>query len=496
MPQRTRRYFATSRPSRRFVAAVTVIGSMQLMSTMDSTITIVALPRIQNQLNLSDSGRSWVFIAPLLTYSGLMLLGGRLGDTFGRKRTFIVGAALFTAASAMCGVAWNGGALVSARLLQGVALAIVGPTCMALVATTFPKGPSRNAAMAVFGAMVGIGTVAGLAAGGLLTEVSWRLVFWVGVPIGLLVLYLAPTALWETQKERMKLDVTGAMLATLFCTAAFLAVSLGPERGWQSATTIGSGAVALAAFAAFVVVERGAENPIVPFDLFFDRSRLATFAAMFLSSGVMLTLTVLVGVYVQDIMGYSALRAGTGFMPYAIATGVGVGVSTRLVTRFPPRAVVLIGGALVLCALLYGSTLNRGVPYFPNLVVPIVVAGIGLGVTTVPLGLSLIASVGLDRIGPTTAIALMLSSLGGPVVLAVIQGVITLRTLRLGGTPGPVTSMNAAHLHALDHGYTYGMLWLGGVVVLLGAVALLIGYSAQQVAHAQEVKKALDAGEL
>ena len=175
---------------------------------------------------------------------------------------------------------------------------------------------------------------------------------------------------------------------------------------------------------------------------------------------------------------------------------IGVGVSSRLVTWFPPRVVVIAGGILVLGAMLYGSTLNRGIPYFPNLVLPIVVGAIGLGMISLPLGLSLIASVGVDRIGPASAIAVMLQSLGGPLVLVVIQAVITSRTLHLGGTTGPVKFMNAAQLHALDHGYTYGLLWLAGVVILLGGVALLIGYTAQQVAHAQEVKKAIDAEEL
>ena len=304
--------------------------------------------------------------AYVLTFGGLILLGGRLGDTIGRKRAFIVGVALFTIASAMCGIAWDGGALVLARLLQGVAAAIIAPTCMALVATTFPKGPVRNAAMAVLGAMAGVGAVMGLVVGGALTEVSWRLAFLVNVPIGLLVLYLARTALRETQKERMKLDATGAVLATLACTAAVFGFSMGPEKGWLSATTIGSGVVALGAFVAFVVVERTAENPIVPFSLFFDRNRLATFAAMFLAGGVGFTLTVLITLYVQNIMGYSPLRAGVGFIPFAIAMAIGVGASSRLVTWFPPRVVVIAGGILMLGAVLYGSTLHPRHPVLPE----------------------------------------------------------------------------------------------------------------------------------
>jgi hypothetical protein len=155
------------------------------------------------------------------------------------------------------------------------------------------------------------------------------------------------------------------------------------------------------------------------------------------------------------------------------------------------------GGLLLLAAMLYGSAfMHRGAPYFPNLVVPIVVGSIGIGIVFVPLTLAAIAGVGFDQIGPISAVTLMLQSLGGPLVLAVIQAVITSRTLYLGGTTGPVKFMNDAQLHALDHGYTYGLLWVAGAAVIVGGVALFIGYTPEQVAHAQEVKEAIDAGEL
>src|SRR6201992_2161838 len=273
--QRMSKYYPTWMPTRRFFAAVIAIAGMQLMATMDGTIAIVALPKIQNELSLSDAGRSWVITAYVLTFGGLMLLGGRLGDTIGRKRTFIVGVTLFTIASALCGIAWDDVTLVVARLLQGVGAAIASPTGFALVATTFAKGPARNAATAVFGAMTGVGSVMGLVVGGALTEVSWRLAFLVNVPIGLVMIYLARTALRETNREQMKLDAAGAVLATLACTAAVFAFSSGPEAGWISFTTIGSAVVAAAAALGFVVVERSAENPVVPFNLFFARHRLA-----------------------------------------------------------------------------------------------------------------------------------------------------------------------------------------------------------------------------
>ncbi|CAN5396747.1 MFS transporter [soil metagenome] len=483
-------------PSRRFLYAVIAIGGMQLLATMDSTIAIVALPQIQDELGLSDAGRSWVITAYVLTFGGLMLLGGRLGDTIGRKRAFIAGVALFTIASILCGIAWNESTLVIARLLQGVGAAIASPTGLALVATTFPKGPARNAATAVFAAMTGVGSVLGLVVGGALTEISWRLAFLVNVPMGILVIYLAYTTLRETHKERMKLDAAGALLATLGCTAAVFGFTQGPENGWLAPLTLASGAVAALALVAFIFVERSAENPVVPFDLFRDRNRVATFAAVFLAGGVMFTLTVTIGLYVQDIMGYSALKAGIGFIPFVIALGIGLGLSSHLVSIFPPRLLVVGGGILVLAAMIYGSTLNGGIPYFPNLVIPITVGGFGIGMIVVPLTVSAIAGVGFDRIGPVSAIALMLQNLGGPVILAVIQAVITSRTLYLGGITGPVKDMNEAQINALDAGYSYGLLWVAAVAVLVGAAALFIGYTASQVAHAQEVKDAIDAGEL
>ncbi|GFG64250.1 putative MFS-type transporter EfpA [Mycobacterium kubicae] len=495
--ERISRYSPTWLPSWRFIAAVIAIGGMQLLATMDSTVAIVALPKIQNELSLSDAGRSWVITAYVLTFGGLMLLGGRLGDTIGRKRTFIVGVALFTISSVLCAVAWDEVTMVIARLLQGIGSAIASPTGLALVATTFPKGPARNAATAVFAAMTAIGSVMGLVVGGALTELSWRLAFMVNVPIGLVMIYLARTALRETNRERMKLDATGAMLATLACTAAVFAFSMGPEQGWISVTTIGSGLVALAAAVAFAIVERTADNPVVPFELFRDRNRAVTFLAILLAGGVMFSLTVCIGLYVQDVLGYSALRAGVGFIPFVIAMGIGLGVSSQLVSRFSPRVLTIAGGYLLVLAMLYGwFAMHRGVPYFPNLVAPIVVGGIGIGMAVVPLTLSAIAGVGFDQIGPVSAMALMAQSLGGPLVLAVIQAVISSRTLYLGGTTGPVKFMNDAQLNALDHGYTYGLLWVAGAAIIVGAAALFIGYTPEQVAHAQEVKEAIDAGEI
>jgi len=370
---RTSRYYPAWLPSRRFIAAVIAIGGMQLLATMDSTVAIVALPKIQNELSLSDAGRSWVITAYVLTFGGLMLLGGRLGDTIGRKRTFIVGVTLFTISSVLCAVAWDEATLVIARLSQGVGSAIASPTGLALVATTFSKGPARNAATAVFAAMTAIGSVMGLVVGGALTEFSWRLAFLVNVPIGLVMIYLARAALRETNRERMKLDAAGAMLATLACTAAVFAFSMGPEKGWVSLTTLGSGVVAIAAGIAFAIVERTAENPVVPFDLFRDRNRLVTFVAILPGRWRHVQLDRFHRPVRAGHPGLQRARSGRRLHPVRHRDGNRPCVSSQLVSRFSPRVLTIGGGWLLLAAMLYGSAcMHRGASYFPNLVVPIV----------------------------------------------------------------------------------------------------------------------------
>ncbi|MDO3168028.1 MFS transporter [Mycobacteroides abscessus subsp. abscessus] len=481
-------------PSRHYLYAVIAIAGMQFLATMDGTIAVVTLPKIQAELHLNDATRSWVITAYMLSFGGLMLLGGRLGDTFGRKRVFIGGITLFTLASIGVGLAQEDIGLAIFRLIQGVGAAVASPTALALIATTFPKGPLRTAAVAVFGAMTGVGSIAGLIVGGALAEVSWRLAFLINVPAGALMIYLAVRSLTETEREPMKLDVAGSVLATLGCTAAVFGFTQGPDRGWDSPYTIVSLIAATALLIAFLLVERTAENPVVPFSLFADRNRVATFAAIFLAGGVLFTLTITIGLYMQDLMKYSPLRTGISAIPFVVGMGIGLGVSSQLVTRLAPRVLILCGGVVVFGAMIYGSTIDRTIAYFPDFATAIFVGGLGIGTIVVPVVLSAITGVDADRIGPLSAISLMLQNLGGPIVLVIIQAIITSRTLYLGGATGPVQNMNRDQLHALDHGYTYGMLWIAGTAVLVGVAALFITYSAADVAHAQKAQAAHDQG--
>ena len=476
--------------------AIVAITGMQLMATLDGTIVIVALPRMQADLDLSDAAKSWVITAYVLTFGGLLLLGGRVGDAIGHKRAFISGVGVFTIASMACGLATDGPLLIAARAVQGIGAAVAAPTGLALIATTYAVGHARNQAMAISAAMQGLGSVLGLVVGGALTVISWRLAFLINLPIGVLIIWIALTRLEETRHERLKLDISGALLATLGAAAAVMVFTQGPPRGWVDPWVIGAGIAALAFGIAFLVVERSADHPLVPLWLFRDRNRVATFVSLFMAGGVLLTLTVMIGLYVQDVLGYSALHAGIGFIPFALALGVGNLLTARLAMHIAPRWLIIGGGVFVLGAMLFGSTLTRTIPYFPDLLVPILIGGFGIGIISVVLPLCALANVGPREIGPVSAITLMAQSLGGPLVLVVIQAVQISRTLYLGGTTGPVAEMTPCQLDALDAGYTYSLLWIAAVAVLVGISALFIGYSARQIATAQHTREAVEAGEL
>jgi len=476
--------------------AILAITGMQLMSTLDGTIVIVALPRMQADLDLSDATKSWVITAYVLAFGGLLLLGGRVGDAIGHKRAFLSGVGVFTIASLVCGLANDGITLVVARAVQGTGAAVAAPTGLALIATTYAVGHARNQALAVSAAMQGMGSVLGLVLGGALTVISWRLAFLINVPIGIVIIAIAVLQINETRHERLKLDITGALLATLGCAAAVLVFTQGPPRGWVDPWVIGAAIAAVVFLVAFLFVERAADNPLVPFSVFDNRNRVMTFVTLFLAGGVLLTLTVMIGLLVQDVLGYSALKAGICFIPFAIAFGLGTVVAAKMAPLIAPRWLIIGGGLFVLAAMLYGSTLDRGIPYFPDLFAPIVIGGFGIGCIAVILPLCAVAEVGPREIGPVSAITLMVQNLDGPVVLVVVMAVQTSRTLYLGGTTGPVKDMTPAQLDALGYGYTYSLLWVAGIAIIVGIAAFWIGFSARQIATAQHTREAVEAGEL
>lgn len=479
--------------ARAFGLAIIVLSGLQLMVVLDGTVANLALAPLQKDLGLSDSGRNWVLTSYALSFGGLMLLGGRLGDAFGRKKMFIAGVATFTLASLLCGLAVNELTLVASRALQGAGAAVASPTALALVATTFAPGPARNQAIAIFAAMTGIGSIAGLIIGGALTEVSWRWIFLINVPIGLVIVALAVVSLAETGAERLRLDVPGAVLATLGCTGIVFGLSEGPELGWTSPAVIGGLLLGLVLLGAFLLVERGADNPLLPFSLFTDRDRVATFVAIFFAGAVMFSLAAFVALFVQDILGYSPLTAGLAFIPFAAGLGVAAFVASKLAVRVQPRWLVVAGSVIMIAGLLYGSTMDGSATYLANLFVPVIGIGFGVGLAVVPLPLCAIAGVGPTEIGPLAAIAQVAQTLGGPLGLAVIGAMATSKTLSLGGHSGPASEMNPAQLAALGAGYTFALVGCAVCALIAGIAALFIRFTPEQVAQAQAAEKAVQA---
>ncbi|WP_226435091.1 MFS transporter [Rhodococcus yananensis] len=467
-----------------------VLSGLQLMVVLDGTVANLALAPLQSELGLSDAGRNWVLTSYALAFGGLMLLGGRLGDSYGRKRMFIGGVALFTVASLLCGLATGEAMLIAARALQGVGAAVASPTALALVATTFAAGPARNRAIAVFAAMTGVGSIAGLILGGALTQVSWRWIFLINVPIGVLIVVLAVVSLRETAAERLTLDVPGAVLATIGCTGLVFGLTEGPELGWGSPAVIGAlggGAVMLGIF---LLVERRAANPLLPFVLFRNTDRVATFVSIFFAGAVMFSLAAFVALFVQDILGYTPLQAGLAFVPFAFGLGAAAAVSSRVVARVQPRWLVVTGSIIMTVSLLVGSTMDQYVSYFPTLFVLVLVVGFGVGLAVVPLPLCAIAGVGQHEIGPLSAIAQVAQTLGGPVGLGVIGAMATSRTMSLGGTSGAVADMSAVELAAQGEGYMFALVGCAVCAVIAGIAALFIGFTPEQVAQGQEAEKA------
>ncbi|WP_067848305.1 MFS transporter [Nocardia lijiangensis] len=474
---------------RAFGLAILVLSGLQLMVVLDGTVVIFALPRLQEQMGLTSAGSAWTVTSYGLTFAGLMLLGGRLGDAFGRKRMLIYGVGLFTLASLACGLAQGPAMLIGSRAVQGAGAAVAAPAALALVATTFAPGKARNQAIAIVGSMVGIGSVGGLVVGGALTQLSWRWIFLINVPIGLLIVLGAVYCLADTGHHRVTLDVRGAVLGTLACAAIVFGATEGPAMGWSSPVIIGSligGAVLLVVF---VLAERNVDNPLLPWSLFGSRDRVTTFLLILLAGGVLGAMTYFVAQFLQNVIGYGPLEAGLASIPFTIGIGVGGALSSKLAMMVAPRWLLASSAVVLALGLLFGSTLDRDVTYLPTLLILLIVIGFGVGVAMVVAPLCVLVGVPPNDIGPLAAVGQMFMNLGTPLAIGVLTPIAVSRTLSLGGKTGNVSGMTSAEIDALGSGYTLVLAVCAGVAVVIGLIALTLRFTPQQIAqahHAQE----------
>lgn len=489
-PAATTQYPVTKRA---FGLAILVLSGLQLMVVLDGTVVILALPRLQEEMGLTGSGSAWMVTAYGLPFAGLMLLGGRIGDSFGRRRMFVLGVALFTLASLLCGFAQNQWMLIAARAFQGTGAALAAPTAFALVASTFAPGRVRNQAFAIFGSMVAVGSVGGLVIGGALTEASWRWIFLINVPIGALIVLGAAFALRDTGHHRLTLDIRGAVIGTLACAAVVFGATEGPELGWGSPAVYGSLIGGVLLLVVFVFAERYVDNPLLPWSLFDSRDRVSTFVVILLASGVLGATTYFSGLFVQNVVGYSPLMAGISFIPFTLGVGVGSALASKMAMRIAPRWLLVSAAVVLVAGLLYGSTLDGGVEYWTTLLPLFVVIGFGIGVAMVLIPLCVLVGVPPDDIGPLSAIGQMFLNLGTPIAIGVLTPIAASRTLSQGGRTGKPADMTPDEIVALGSGYTLVLFVAAIGALLVGLIALTLRYTADEVARAQHAQEAAQA---
>jgi EmrB/QacA subfamily drug resistance transporter len=446
------------------------------MVVLDATIVNVALPHIQQSLGFSGTDLSWVLNAYVLTFGGLLLLGARAGDLLGRRRTFLVGIAIFSASSLAGGFATAPWMLLAARAAQGVGAALAAPSSLALLTTTFHAGPARMRAIGLFTTVSAAGGALGLVAGGLLTElVSWRWVMFVNVPIGIAVWVVGRLVLPETHPRHGRFDLTGAITSTLGMGLIVFGLVEAGTRGWADPVTVGALLSGVALLTAFVWNERRAEEPILPMRLLAHRTRNAANASRGLVYAGMYGAFFFLTQFLQDVQGYSPLRAGVSFLPMPLSVFLASQLTSRvLVTRFRQKSLMLFGISLTLAGLVASSQLQAGSTY-AQVLVGFVLIGSGIGVSLVSLTSASLEGVDDHDAGAASGLVNVVQQLGAALGLAVLVTVFGAATqhVQLGARTAGVSSAHATSLlvHGLDVTFGVGALF---AAVALGTVAVVI----------------------
>ncbi|AXI80104.1 MFS transporter [Peterkaempfera bronchialis] len=401
--------------------ALAVIVACQLMVVLDSTIVNIANPHIQTALGFSTSGLSWVVNAYALTFGGLLLLGGRAGDVLGRRRVFVTGILLFTVASLAAGLAQEPWQLLTARALQGIGGAIASPTALALITTTFPEGPQRTRALGIYAAVSGGGGAIGLLAGGMLTQwLNWRWVFFINLPIGLAIALLAPLYLDESARQPSRFDIPGALTSTLGMASLVYGFIRASEEGWGDGGTVGAFTAAVVLLTAFVVVERRAPEPITPLTLFADRNRSGSYVIMLGLGASLLGMFFFLVLYVQNVLGYSAIRSGFGFLPVTVTILLAAGLAQSLLPRFGPKPFLIAGTAITTGAMVWFTRIQPDSGYVSAVMGPMMLFGLGLGLTFVTLTLTAVSGIAEKQVGAASGLLNATQQVGGALGLSIL----------------------------------------------------------------------------
>jgi EmrB/QacA subfamily drug resistance transporter len=454
--------------TRRGKLTLALLAAIAFLDFVDASITNIALPSIRRDLGFSDQDLQWIPSAYLLTYGGFMLLGGRAADLLGRRRVLVAGIVTIGLASLVGGLAQSSGVLIAARLAQGLGAAMTLPAALSILTTSFKDGPDRHRALGVWGAVGGMASAAGVLLGGVLTEgPGWRWVMFVN-PIACL-LVLGPTLrLFGAERpptERGKFDLPGAILATGGMLLLVYALVKAPDVGWGTTRTIGELAGALALLGAFVVNELRSRNPLAPLSIFringlgfADATQLIAFAG-FLALFFFLTL------YMQNVLGYSAIQTGAAYLPLTFAIGIAAGVSSQLLSRVGTRPVIVVGALIAAAGLYWLSRIPVHGSYVSDLLPGMLVLSLGFGAVFVGVTTAANAGVPADKAGLAAALLNASQQVGGALGLAIFSALATSRTNQL-------LADHASTAHALTSGFQRA-LFAGSIFIAASALIAL-----------------------
>ncbi|MBA2637158.1 MAG: MFS transporter [Solirubrobacterales bacterium] len=453
--------------------ALILLATAQFMVVVDASIFNVALPSIGRDLRIEQDNLSWLVNAYVLTFGGFLLLGGRMADLLGRRNIFMAGLVLFALASLVGGLSESEGQLIVARAVQGLGAALMSPAALSIVTTTFKEGAERNKALGVWGAVAGSGGAAGVLLGGVLTEyLGWEWVLFVNVPIGLGAAALALVLIVESRVESgtRAFDIAGALTVTAGLALLVYALVDANDAGWGSTQTLGLLALAAALLAAFVAIELRSAQPLVPFGIF--RSRTLTGAnvtGLFVGAGLF-SMFFFLSLYMQQVLGWDALKSGVAYLPLALAIIVSAGVASQLVTRIGFKPVLMGGLVLVTAGLVWLTQISVDGTFLGDILGPSLLAGFGLGFAFVPLTIAAVAGISDDDSGLASGLINTAQQIGGALGLAILATVANAqRDDVLQAAQGAREAVPAA----LTEGFQSAFL-VGAGMVLLGLLATAV----------------------
>jgi len=449
--------------------ALVLLCSAQFVVVLDASIVNVALPSIGDALHFSQENLPWVVNAYVLTFGGFLLLGGRTADLLGRRRVFMGGLLLVAVASLAAGFASTEGQLIAARAAQGLGAAIISPAALSIVTTTFSDGAERNKALGVWGAVAGTGGAAGVLLGGILTDgLGWEWVLWVNVPVSLIAFALSPRLIAESRAEHetRAFDVAGAVTVTAGLSLLVYAIVDAAGAGWGSAQTLERIAVSLALLSLFVAIELRSAQPLMPFSIFRIRTLTGANVVGLLVGASLFSMFFFISLYMQQVLGYSAIHAGLSYLPLALTIMASAAIASQLVTRFGYKPILATGLLLIVIGLLWFSRISVGGGFTTDILGPSLLAAAGLGFSFVTTTIAAVSGVQESESGLASGLINTSQQIGGALGLAVLSTIATSRTDNLLSTGSNPAS-------ALTEGFQAAFLG-GAAIAALGFVLTLV----------------------